>query len=297
MEQKLYTGAKSGLLQVIKRKTKRIFRAKLASAPTPFDWTNDVTMIKNRLAAIGPIKIKNQFQSFSCGGQAGSYWIGIAEALKNGTQYQEVSAKSVYAPIAYPQGGTTDGALQRQISIAGALPEALVPSYKPNGTTDDSWMTDTSWNTAPNQIIASADADWVEVTVDNNIEAIAEAIRDHYAVIWHINGNFYDVTNWLSEMPKPGATNPDGHFMCACDVDYTKTETICALQSWGTSAGVNGIQKFDETTYIGNKNLVDIFTFAPKFVAHPTIPGEMVPNPLLLTWQKRLFNYFLSLFS
>ena len=72
--------------------------------------------------------------------------------------------------------------------------------------------------------------------------------------------------------------------------------TILALQSWAQDYPA-GVQNFTEQTYIGSKYLVDIFTFAPLMVPHPTIPGEQVPNPMIIPWTTRLFNYFLSLFS
>jgi len=288
-------GAKTDALSTLKRKWKRLFRPKLARSGVPFNWAVDPAVIQTRLTTLGPIKIKNQYQSDSCGGQAGSYFLGITEAIKNGTQYSEVSAKSIYAPIAYPGGGTTDTALQSQIMNKGALSEALVPSYTPQGTTTEAWMTDTSFETPPNQIIALADAGWVEVTVDNNIDAIAEAIRDYGATMWHIQGNFYD-QRWLGirpPLPGPGVSL-GGHFMCQHNVGEN---TIISLQSWGAGVGQNGTQIFTDQDFIGSKYLVDIFTFAPKTVPHPTIPGQTTPNPAVLTWQVRLFNYFLSLFS
>jgi hypothetical protein len=293
---KLHTGAKTDLLSTLKRKLKRAIRPKLARSTMPFNWQFDPITIQNRLNALGPIPIKNQFQSDSCGGQAGAYWLGIALAIKNGTKYQEVSAKSVYSPIAYPGGGTTDTALQNQIENKGALTEALVPSYTPQGTTTEAWMTDTSWETPPNEILCAADAGWVEVTVENDLNAIAEAIRDHGATVWHIQGDFYD-QRWLTAtppLPPPNFSPLEGHFMCQHNVG---ANAIISLQSWGTDVGNNGTQTFTTNDFIGSPYLVDIFTFAPKYVPSPTVPGQLLPNPAILTWQQRLFDFFLSLFS
>ncbi len=295
---KIYTGGKTTLRSYVYRKVKRIFRSKLANAATPFNWTIDPGVIDARLASIGPIPIKNQFQSFSCGGQAGSYWLGIASAMSAKSTYQEISAKSIYSLIAYPGGGTTDVDLQKQIMNKGAIVESLVPSYTPLGGTTEAWMTDTSWDTPVNAIVALKEAGWIEVTVDNNIDAIASAILNNYATIWHIQGNFYDDENWESATPVPDPTDDEGHFMCQARAFIRNNiKTIGALQSWGEDIGEQGWQFFNNSGYIGSKYLVDIFTFAPKYIPHPTVPGQQIPNPAILTWQQRLVNFFLALFS
>ncbi len=297
---KLQTGAKQGVVATIRRKIKRAFRPQLARAAKPFDWTLDPQVIQNRLNAIGPIPIKNQFQSDSCGGQAGSYWLGVVMAQGSNSKYSEVSAKSVYAPIAYPGGGTTDVDLQREIMNVGAVAENIVPSYRPDGTTDEVWMTDKSWMTTENMIIALKDAGWIEVTVQNDINAIAEAERDYGAIIWHIQSMFnaYAPENWLSSNPQLPPVNPtEGHLMCAHNAQLVNgVPTIIALQSWGSQVP-NGVQNFTTQTYIGSPYLVDIFTFVPKTVPHPIIPGQTIPNPQVITWQQRLINYLVSFFG
>jgi hypothetical protein len=247
-------------------------------------------MIQQRYSTI-TVPIKNQFQSDSCGGQAASYFIGIANALTNKTPYVEVSAKSVYSPIVYPEGGTTVHALQNQVCNKGATKEIIVPSYH-NGTTDEPWMTDTSWETPPNLILASANANWIAVTVPIDLDSIATAIRDNYATIWEIQG----VNNgtWLSDHPVPPVSNSGlwGHFMCQPSVGMKE---IISLQSWGVSVGDSCYQRFSD--YISSGYIVDCWTFVPKYVPHPILPNQQIPNPQVLTWQQRLVNYFLALFG
>lgn len=295
---KLHTGAKTDPLSRLKHKLRRLFRPKLGRAATPFNPTTDIPFIQNRFAKIGSVPIKNQGQSYSCGGQAGSYWLGVYFAITNGTTYEEESAKSIYAPIAYPGGGTTVGALEGQICNAGALTEAMLPSYRPSGTTDEMWMTDKSWMTPENLIIALKEAGFVPVTIGNSIAEIAEAIRDHIGVIWQINSDFYQYQNWISEYPQRTATSPEGHFMfSALIVEYLNLLATKSFQSWGDMVGDKGYQYFTEQTFIGSPDIKDVFTFVPKYVPHPLNPGQMIPNPLIITWQQRLINYITELWN
>lgn len=293
MENKLRTGAKQNL----KSRIKKIFRPKLARAAKPFDWTLDLQLVQQRFAKLGNIPIKNQDQSDSCGGQAGSYWLGVSMALGANQNYSEVSAKSIYAPIAYPSGGTTDADLENQISNIGAIAESIIPSYRPDGTTDEVWMTDKSWMTQPNIILAGKDANWVQVSVANDLNSIACAIRDYGATIWHIN-SFFTAPNWTSPSPQRTTETFEGHFMCQPLVAiYQGNNAIKSFQSWGELVGDNGYQYFTERTFISAPDIKDIFTFVPKYVPHPVLPNQSIPNPAIITWQQRLVNWFGALFN
>jgi len=297
---KLQGGARTDLRAKISHKIRNVFRSKLARAAKPFDWNNDPAMIDARLSKIGPIKIKDQHQSYSCSGQAGAYWVGIVYAVLHNLPYTEISARSIYAPIRYPYGGgATDGDLQNQIANVGALEEAILSSYYPDGTTDEALFLDTSFETPPNMILETKYGGWVKVSVDNTPEAIAEAIRDNVAVLWHIDSHFDGGAPefWLSNYPRYAGQSDEGHFMCAHRAYLSNSvPTIQALQSFGTEVP-NGVQNFDSNNYLGTPRMVDIFTFVTKFVPHPTNPGQMIPNPAIISWQQRLVNFFLSLFS
>jgi len=62
----------------------KLLTPKLGKSAVPFDWVNDVTMIAIRYSKFS-VPIKNQFQSFSCSGQASSYLIAILNAIQSGT--------------------------------------------------------------------------------------------------------------------------------------------------------------------------------------------------------------------
>jgi hypothetical protein len=89
---------KSGVISKgkIRRVMRKASREQLGATSVPFIWSQ---------ITLPNIPIKNQGSS-SCGGQAGSYWIEIIDKMMSGQDIQ-FSAKSIYAPIAYPQGGTT----------------------------------------------------------------------------------------------------------------------------------------------------------------------------------------------
>ena len=250
-------GAKRGFFHRIKIKARRALRPSLAKSTTPFDWA---TGIDNSIG----VTIKNQFQSDSCGGQAGSYWLGIVQAYLNKTPYVERSAKSVYSAIAYSGGGTTDGALQNRIETYGANLETDVPSYE-NGTTTETFMTDTSWENWTLTQKALIDSGWVMVSVPLDSDSIAQAIKNTGAVIFNIDGQNGNTPTWLSPTPQPPSKlNSEpiwGHFVCACIAKiYNSVNSIGITESWGTDVGLNGIQFFTDS-YIQSGYLLDCFTF------------------------------------
>lgn len=281
----------------VRAKIRRTFRPKLGQATTPFNWNTDPQIIKARLDSIGIIKTKNQFQAYECGGCLGGYWLGIVKAVLGKSPYQDISEKSIYAPIAFPGGGTTVIALEKQICNAGGNTNQQVPSLRPDGTTDEIWATDKTWMTPSSLILASANAGWIAVSVNIDIDSMAKAILDNIATGWKIEGQ--NNGTWLSPNPMP-PTSYSGiwaHFMCQPLVSLVNGEkTINSLQSWGTEVGNQGWQNFT-SKYIDSGRITDVFTFVPKMVPHPTIPGQLIPNPNIITWQQRLVNYFLSIFK
>lgn len=259
------------------KKIKRIFRPKLGKAQTPFDWNN---------AMQGKdLKIKNQGTSSSCGGQAGAYFIETQTG-------EEISAKSIYAPIADYGGGTTVRQLETYLATEGANSEGLVPSYDSFGNPlNESTMTDLSWQNPQMTAEAFKRAGYTPLSIDIDIDSIAAAIRDYGAVIWEIQGQ--NNGTWLSTNPLPPSKSNKNeiwaHFMCskAPLLTSNSTKQIAFFQSWGNGVGNNGIQYFDEN-YINSGYVVDCFTFVSdrKIVSLP--PTMNVWNAVLL-WFKRQF--------
>lgn len=235
---------------------------------------------------IGQVLIKNQGQNDSCSGQAGSYLLQILRLVfKNVTSMENLSAKSIYAPIAYPQGGTTVSSLMTQISAHGANLEATVPSYDAYGNPlSESMMEDRSWETDALREDAENRAGYTPVDVPKDIDSVAQAIAQHGAVIWEIQGQ--NNGTWTSAFPNPPSKNNPNplwqHFMCAYDYGIINGQKyIFALQSMGNSWGVNGVQYFNED-YFNSGHIIDVFTFIPDQELAPNSNNYSIWSALVL---------------
>lgn len=247
---------------------KRLSREKVGASEVPFDWATGID-IANRIH--GTITIKNQYTADSCGGEAGSYFIAAVTSFLEGTPYVDQSAKSVYAPIYYPGGGTTVGSLEKQVCTGGSLDESLVPSYRQSGTTDEVWMEDRSWMTPANLKLAMQKAGWTALSVKRDIESIAEAIRDYGGVIWEITAQ--NNGTWLTSHPNPPINNQGlwNHFMFIGKAFLENgAKTLGGYQSWGATVGDGGKQYFKEN-YINSGYIDDVFTFY-KTPTEPSLP-------------------------
>lgn len=212
----------------------------------------------------GKLTPKNQGQNFSCGGQSGSEFLQLQDLIRGGTG-AEVSAKSIYAPIAYPGGGTTVQALQQQLMTVGANLEKDVPSYDAYGKPlPEFMMTERSYETPALSQDALQRAGYTPYDIHDDIESVAEAIATYGAVIWMITGQNGNSPDWKSPTPQPPSKkNPNPlwrHFMMAYDFCIKDgKKTIIAMQSEGTAWGDNGVQYFTEN-YFNNPNYLDAFT-------------------------------------
>lgn len=268
------------------RKVRRIFRSKVGKGTT-FDWATGYDVRDT----IGPIIIKNQGVNFSCGGQAGSYFLEIQRRLQ-GIKEGDCSAKSVYAPIAYPGGGTTIDSLETQIGTRGSNLEAAVPSYYITGQPlSEAMMIDMSWDTPSMQQDALQRAGYTPYDIGTDIDNVASAIQAYGAVIWEIKGKSNGT--WISAYPQPplpGNPNPFfAHFMCAIGAKMINGQkTIIALESMGIEQGDQGIQYFQEN-YFNSGYILDVFTL----IYDKKITSLPVSMPIwvgLLQW----FKIFLS---
>lgn len=287
IEEKHGHGAKK--IRSIRRYIHRRRRG-IAKASQPFDWTQEY----DSTALIPQVTIKNQFLSDSCGGQAGSYLVEVIEKLA-GSKEGAISAKTIYAPIAYPGGGTTVIDLERQLNASGSDLEAIVPSYMPDGTTDEAWMTDKTYLTA--QIVEDemARAGYQSVSVSIDMDSIAWAIKTYGAVIVEIEGQ--NNGTWDSPNPQPpvGSRNLWRHFMCWMGAVQFNGNAFKAFQSWGLSVGLSGMQFFNEN-YIDSGHILDVIAFY-KPVQQPVSPiiaSKPSAWAMLLSWIESLFKPVLS---
>jgi hypothetical protein len=183
---------------------------------TLIDWDKGYD-IRNELG--DDVPYKNQFTSNSCVGQAYAIQAWVYQILEMMAKYKmdlkqlriehakevdEISAKAVYSQIFIASGGGAyirDGA--KILCDWGAVFNGLVPSYKADGTTDESFMTDRSWKTDAISNIAKImqGKDYRVIVAKGSMDLMAQAILENKGVV----GGVYGVNNgtWLTERPKP----------------------------------------------------------------------------------------------
>lgn len=208
------------------------------------------------------IPVKNQFQSYSCVGQAYSYYRGVIQSIFK-RRYREVSARSIYSLISlgFGQGAyLRDGA--KTLTDIGAMYENTLKSYKQDGTSDETFMFDKSWFTEELKGIMELlkVTDYYRVT-GFTIDAFAKAIRDGHGCVIGVNGT--NNGTWSSKFPQIPAEGTTqnviwGHALYAGKfkiIDGKKY--IGVLNSWG-NVGEDGWQWLgeewfgDEGRYIFN---------------------------------------------
>lgn len=251
--------------QPIRRKATKVWRkvrgkVYVKGMGVGVDWQRG-SQFKDKLVFI---PIKNQGINFSCGGQAGSTFLQIQRIIQ-GNNEGEISAKSIYDPIAYPFGGTTVNDLQMQLATRGANLESAVSSYDANKQPlSEEAMKNKSSQTPSLIKDAFSRAGYTPYDINDDIDSVAEAINTYGAVIWKITGQDGNVPGWRSATPQPPSKANKNtlwyHFMCAYDfqIDSNGKKRIVAFQSEGPDWGDHGKQYFYENYFTGKH--LDAFT-------------------------------------
>ena len=199
---------------------------------------------------VGKINPKNQFGSYSCVGQATSYYTSVLERLETGKK-DEVSAKAVYSQISL---GNNQGAYLRDgmklIQEWGAVFENIVKSYKADGTTDETFMMDKTWKTPEVDKLAKVlQAKDYRLITGIGIDIFAQAIKDGYGALIGVNGT--NNGTWTSEFPQPPTLSTPqnalwGHALYAGKFKMINGKKyIGVINSWG-NIGNNGWQWLGE---------------------------------------------------
>lgn len=259
MEKEHGKGAvKESFLTVAWRRAKRPHWQKVGGSPVPFDWSKGY----DSASLTGLLNIKNQYSSEECGGAAGSQLLRIISKKQFGVDLPELSEKSIYSIGRYPQGGgMTIGSLQDVIENTGAALQSAVPSLKPDGTTDEAFASDVSWATKESLVEAYKRAGWAPITVGTDIESVAQAIRDYGSVIIMFGAS--NNGTMLSAYPQFSGIKDWRHYVAARSSETGPNGKQCSIyQSWGPSAGENGIQHFTDQWFHGA--VEDVFTFIPR---------------------------------
>ena len=262
----------------IHRWLRRQLRTSVGKATAQFDFSVGYD-VRN---VIGAITIKDQGMSDSCSGQAGSYFLEIQRRLQKINE-GAISAKSIYAPIAYPGGGTTVPALENAIKAVGAELEAVVPSYDAfHNPLTEPLMTEESWRGPMSIADSLTRAGYVCVDVGTDINDVANAVKTYGACIMEITGENGIPPGWDSPNPSPPASNQDtwNHFVCAIGAClYNGVPSIMILNSWGLDVGVQGVQYISQA-YFESGYVDDVFSFQyDGNIQVPVVPPKSLwPN-------------------
>ena len=196
-----------------------------------------------------PFSLKNQGSVGSCGGQAGSYYGEVLEAVATKST-EERSAKFVYSQIFQPG----EGAYMRDIcKIAieqGWATESILPSYENNGLPSRAFMERTSDITDVVRADASKSMAMSYATVNRmSIDEVAQAIANNYGAILLIRGE--NNGTWTSKFPAVTTGQGEwGHFLYACGAKLIGGKKYIKVKnSWG-NIGDAGFQWLSEDFFI-----------------------------------------------
>ncbi len=222
----------------------------IAMASQPMDWNTGYD-VENELAIVltipnFKIPVKNQWSSYSCGGQAGAYKSEVSNAFAYKI-FTEESAKFIYAPIHVNGGGSGAQDICKRCNVVGVSSETLCPSYQ-NGNSTEPFM-EASQDITP---LAISNASLSRSSnyafyQPKDIETIACAIRDNQGVVCGLDGS--NNGSWLSNMPQPPRSGEDtwSHWLYFGKVRmFNGKKQLGFLNSWGTSAGDMGWQWIGE---------------------------------------------------
>ena len=211
----------------------------IARDTQPFDWTVGYDVEEE----VGKIPTKDQGRSGSCGGQALSYLVGCNE-----DKYSEKSAKFIYAPIAYPDGGSTEPDLSKRVIDDGACDEPLCVSYNKGKKPDEAFMQreedigDEAIVDALKSIVGA------RTYVSRNLDSFAQAIRDNKGIIIGLCGE--NNGTWYSAFPEAPTTPMDSnkwyHWLFAGKAKLIDDKKFIGVKnSWGNKVGEDGWQWLD----------------------------------------------------
>lgn len=209
---------------------------------------------------VGKIPHKNQWTSYSCVGQAYSYYIAVLNAIETG-KLDIVSAKAIYSQITlgFAKGAHLRDGAKLAVNF-GSLLESVVKSLRDNGTTDEAFMIDKSWITPEVvEMAKTLQAKSYYLIRGIGIDYFARAIKDGYGMVAGVEGT--NNGTWTLREPQPPTSQTPqnqmwGHalYFGKFGVDE-KGKYVECLNSWG-NVGDNGWQKLRENWFVNEGRFI-----------------------------------------
>lgn len=195
------------------------------------------------------LPVKDQGQSYSCGGQAWATYISILESLATKT-FEERSAKYIYSQVYVPGGGSRGRDCADICVNQGCAQEAFLRSYQNSFPPTETFMEQSGDITQPirNDAILSRLLSYAQV--GNNINDVAMALQNNHGIVLGITGS--NNGTWLNEFPQ--APNPSdstwNHWVYAGKAKMMSgVKYIGILNSWGINTGNQGWQWIPESYF------------------------------------------------
>ncbi len=278
------------IVKKVQKLSRQLKGQRIGKSTTPFNWERGYDVRDT----VGSIQIKNQGSSYSCGGQAGAYFLEIQRRLQN-IREGAISAKSIYSPWDNIGGGMTVTELNTQIGAHGAVLEVTVPSYDTYGNPlSESMIHDSSWETPALLYDATTRAGYTPYDIAEDIETIAQTVQNYGAVLIEIRGN--NNLTWLS--PTPSVVKFGDywyHYMCVIGAkQFGSEKKLVALNSWGEQCGNKGEQYFGEE-WFRTKGIIDAFTFIHDSQIVPIPTAQPTRWQALALWFRQQWGLAKSL--
>jgi hypothetical protein len=226
----------------------------VAGGISQFDWNKGFDVEEELATRLNipnfKLTVKDQGNSYSCGGMAWGYLAEVLEALSTGT-YEPRSAKYMYSQTYVPGGGSR-GRDNADIFVnQGVAREDVLTSYQNFSPPSEAFMERSQDITDLARTDAKLSKASAYAQVGTSIEAVAIAIQKNHGVVLGVEGQ--NNQTWQSEFPKPPKTVEWRHWVYACGakmIDGKKHVKI--INSWGLGVGVNGVQWLGEDYFKNN---------------------------------------------
>lgn len=236
----------------------------IGDASVSFDWSVGYDVEEELSSTLGipgfKLKVEDQNGSFSCGGQAVSKKGEVASAFHN-KSYVDKSAKFPYSQCFVGTGGSGARPLFDIYNKQGMGNESDTPSYDQGNPPAEPFMERSSDITADARNNAVKDKSAGYAQVNNDIDSIAQAIRDGKGVVIGIYGQ--NNGTWRTSYPTPPTSNNVwAHWVYAGKAKIVNGKKyIGFLNSWGPSTGDNGWQWISEDYFNAQWGIFMIWNF------------------------------------